>query len=128
MKTCSKCGAEKPLNEFYKKKASKDGRQLWCKECAKDYQVNHLPENTYWNKRKLGWLRRGITDVDTVCWFELIESQSGLCYVCRKSIDPKSAVRDHDHDTGLTRAAVCSLTCNQIMDLIADGVLCRVDP
>ena len=34
MKTCSKCGEVRGLDEYHKLKASKDGRQSRCKECA----------------------------------------------------------------------------------------------
>lgn len=33
MKTCSKCGEEKPLTEYRKRSASKDGLQPYCKIC-----------------------------------------------------------------------------------------------
>jgi len=33
LKECSKCGRSKPLTEFYRMKASKDGRQAYCKAC-----------------------------------------------------------------------------------------------
>ena len=33
-KKCSRCGIEKPVEEFCKSKGSKDGRQYYCKECA----------------------------------------------------------------------------------------------
>lgn len=32
-KICSKCGIEKPVNEFYKDRRSKDGLRSHCKEC-----------------------------------------------------------------------------------------------
>lgn len=32
-KTCSKCGAEKPTSEFYKKPSNKDGLEGACKSC-----------------------------------------------------------------------------------------------
>ena len=34
-KTCTKCGKVKPLEGFYKRRASKDGLALVCKECAR---------------------------------------------------------------------------------------------
>lgn len=35
MKTCNICKAEKPLDQFYKHKHTKDRRQSKCKECEK---------------------------------------------------------------------------------------------
>ena len=32
-KICSKCGLEKPINEFVKNKTKKDGYTSYCKEC-----------------------------------------------------------------------------------------------
>ena len=34
-KKCTKCGQEKPVSEFNKSAASKDGLQNYCKECKK---------------------------------------------------------------------------------------------
>jgi hypothetical protein len=34
VKRCTKCGIEKPLDEFHKAAKSPDGRQYWCKPCA----------------------------------------------------------------------------------------------
>lgn len=36
-KQCTKCGETKPLSEFYKRKASKDGLASRCKECVAKY-------------------------------------------------------------------------------------------
>ena len=47
LKTCTKCGVQKRLDEFYKRPASKDGLQPNCRACCSD--VNHRwyanPEN-----------------------------------------------------------------------------------
>jgi hypothetical protein len=41
MKTCSKCGIEKELGEFYKWKAGKDGLQRICKVCDIEQKRNY---------------------------------------------------------------------------------------
>lgn len=37
MKKCTKCGVEKDVSEFHKRKSSKDGLDFWCKDCTKIY-------------------------------------------------------------------------------------------
>jgi hypothetical protein len=39
-KKCSKCGRELPRSEFYKHPYTKDGLQIFCKECAKEEVKN----------------------------------------------------------------------------------------
>lgn len=34
-KICTKCNQEKPLTEYHKQKATKDGHRLYCKSCIK---------------------------------------------------------------------------------------------
>lgn len=48
-KTCSKCGKIKPINDFYKRKRSKDGASAWCKKCCSAWATEHYQ----WNKEKI---------------------------------------------------------------------------
>lgn len=45
MKTCTKCGVEKPLNEFPPAKAARDGRQSVCRACKRAYMAERLQKN-----------------------------------------------------------------------------------
>jgi hypothetical protein len=38
-KTCTRCKEEKPLSGFYCHPKTVDGRQSWCKDCAKAVAV-----------------------------------------------------------------------------------------
>lgn len=38
MKTCKKCGIEKPLEEFWRNSAHADGKHPSCKQCGGEYQ------------------------------------------------------------------------------------------
>jgi hypothetical protein len=42
MKKCTKCGIEKPLTEFHKKSASKDGLDYWCRSCKSKSKKEYL--------------------------------------------------------------------------------------
>lgn len=47
-KTCTKCGEEKPLDDFYKEPLGRGGRKSRCKTCVKDYrQANSDREKAY---------------------------------------------------------------------------------
>lgn len=41
IKTCSKCGIEKPIDEFYKHKLTKDGHAGDCKNCRNKYNKDN---------------------------------------------------------------------------------------
>ena len=45
LKTCFKCGAEKPLTEYYKHPAMADGHVNKCKECNKKDVKEHRERN-----------------------------------------------------------------------------------
>lgn len=38
VKTCVKCKATKPLDEFFRRTGTKSGRNSWCKACHREYQ------------------------------------------------------------------------------------------
>lgn len=51
MKVCFKCGAEKPLSEFYKHPKMKDGHVNKCKECnKKDVRENRVARKDYYQE------------------------------------------------------------------------------
>jgi len=50
-KKCNKCGEIKPLAEFHKKTANKDGHQYQCKGCMKRYNEKNKAAKTEYDKR-----------------------------------------------------------------------------
>lgn len=45
MKTCRKCGKEKPLDQFYNHPSSTDGKQSRCKLCTKEGATQWRKDN-----------------------------------------------------------------------------------
>ena len=50
VKTCTKCGADKPLSEFNRRSLSKDGLRYECKSC-------HTMVSTQYRERNLDYVR-----------------------------------------------------------------------
>lgn len=137
-KTCTKCGEEKPLAEFYRI-YTKYGRpvrvplyQSRCKRCciAKmtvrtqgpkraeilAYRQRHYQRLKAEGRANLGWRDRHFDRSynTTQAAYDLqITAQNGRCAVCNR-IPAEGETRfafDHDHETGLTRGVLCS-ACN----------------
>lgn len=45
LKTCSKCGERKPLEQFNKHSGSRDGRRGYCKACHTAYSTKWIADN-----------------------------------------------------------------------------------
>jgi len=65
-KICSKCGIEKPLNQFYKHGFNSKGEQTYrsdCKECQRKYDLSRLNQRVeFVNARKIKCAKCGETD------------------------------------------------------------------
>ncbi|MEV1109948.1 endonuclease VII domain-containing protein [Micromonospora sp. NPDC049751] len=114
MKLCHKCERRKPIESFYKRSASKDGRQSYCIECAKERDKIRERPNT--PERQDAYLQRtyglSLADVE-----EMKAAQGGLCAICGHV--PDRWVIDHCHDTGKVRGALCN-NCNRCLGLLKD--------
>ncbi len=53
-KTCTKCGIEKSLTEFYKQKTVKSGRRASCKECCDKYTMDRYNNDEQHKQGMLG--------------------------------------------------------------------------
>ncbi len=99
-KTCSKCGVAKPLDEFYIRKATPDGRQYYCKACCSDRQS--------WYRRLSAY---GITKEQ----FEsMLLAQKGNCAICFGSFGDESPNLDHRHGCCAPKKA-CERCARQLL-------------
>jgi len=133
MKTCTKCGEEKPLSEFYKAATTRDGLRGDCKACFKKRSAGWYEDNREhviarvkkWQaenpdrvaasrQRRIRDPRRdrdqhlrrtfGITLED---FDAMLEAQGGGCAICGRSAPEGASLHvDHDHETG-----VCAGCC-----------------
>ena len=99
LKTCTKCGEEKKLSEFYESSSDMDGRSLWCKSCI--------------SKKNTSAQRMKLFGVDERMYDAMLEEQDSLCAICGTHSDEcrRSLAVDHDHKTGIIRGLLCT-RCN----------------
>ncbi len=126
-KTCNECKQEKPVTEFFRDKAFKDGYYSRCKTCKttsvleyrakkkdkynqymKKYRAEHpdCEANKARDRRKSLRLRYGLLDGD---YERILASQNGMCAICpAKAAESKRAFHvDHCHKTGKVRGILC---------------------
>lgn len=91
MKKCTRCLENKPKSEFHKDPSSKDGLNICCRQCRKEYYEKNKErsrprtiERTY-----------GIAIED---YNNLLDQQNNRCAICREENESGRALSvDHDH-------------------------------
>ena len=125
MKQCTKCNEAKPLSEFYRATAYKDGYFSQCKSCQHDYQrATRKPRNPIEQKR--AHLKRTF-NLTRDEYDAMRQAQNGVCASCDRpetrtdlrNGDALDLAVDHDHVTGQVRALLCN-SCNIALGLLQD--------
>lgn len=113
-KRCPRCRETKPLEEFNRNRAKKDGRQGTCVPC-----MVVLRRTT----QRASDLRRRY-DMSVEEFNSLEEKQGGVCAVCLR---PPASGRwsgrlriDHNHETSEVRGLLCD-PCNLGLGLFSDN-------
>ena len=141
MKKCRKCGARKPLEDFYKMKGMKDAYRNDCKACDlvaeherylrnPETEIARVKKRQQGNGERLNAYRRDHRQLESTKrrgrsshlkrkfgltldqYDELLVQQGGVCAICEDPPEDGKAFHiDHDHETGEVRGLLC-LRCN----------------
>ena len=116
-KTCTKCGAEKALEQFHRQPTGPHGRHSWCKACANAAQRGVRKRGIPADARTANnlWTRYRLRPEDVE---QMLAEQDGLCAICGTL--PNRAVVDHDHQTGAVRGVLCH-GCNIKLNAVEDS-------
>lgn len=91
MKWCSRCKAEKPLEEFAKNSRKPDGKQAWCRSCKNGHHQD------YYTKNKESWLKKASTYRRSIRE-KLDQLKIEPCTDCGNKFDPVCMDFDHIDD------------------------------
>jgi hypothetical protein len=109
-KICTKCGIEKPLDDFHKQKTGRLGHHSWCKDCFNSYHPNHRTPASYEVHRERNLKNRYRLSQPEIN--EMFAGQGGKCAICEKDLDKYRI--DHDHNNGRVRGLLCH-RCNLLI-------------
>jgi len=148
-KVCTGCGQVKPLTDYGKRAASRDGLQYKCKSCVSTYGASYFQQN---RERKAEYQRAWVEanrdrhNARTRQWYaehpgrqvivhrkwryglseeeynRLWEAQGGTCAICGEPDPARHTLSvDHDHATGAIRGLLCTKH-NSALGLLNDDL------
>lgn len=118
-KACSRCKSTKSIADFGANKSTADGRNAYCKPCARQvsgerYHDTRTPWKRYIYRLRV---RYGLTLEQ---YRGMLKSQTGRCAICKKKfVERKDTHVDHCHRTGKVRGLLCS-NCNRALGYAKD--------
>lgn len=119
MKKCTKCLQLKDESEYYPRKNSKDGLNMWCKKCVLAHSKNYKKRVQVYEKALLADVQKDANLQKhyglTLKQYEaLLVEQAEACAICGRSPDgfKRAFAVDHDHETGIVRGILCP-DCNR---------------
>ena len=123
-KSCRICKMTKPLEDFYRKNSSKDGRESSCISCRRK-QMSAADKKRYQSAvRRDNHLMRTYI-INQSIYDHLFLMQGGHCALCPATVsgrkDDQHLIVDHDHETGDVRGLVCH-HCNIMLGGAKDNI------
>jgi len=122
MKTCSYCGIQKSLSEFYNDSKSKDKKQSRCINCTTSnlyiWRDNNKDKVRAQGLRAHYKYKYGISMLERNT---LIKKQFNKCAICQKTLKKyNEACVDHCHTSGKIRGILCKF-CNSGLGYFLDS-------
>lgn len=137
-KVCTKCGEEKPLDEFYKKKTGQLGVTGECKKCVSVRGKKYRSKTGIKSKvAQYGKTWRGTNSarvkenslkfhygIDLKDYNKRFTEQRGCCAICGKhqSQQKRALAVDHNHVTKQVRELLC-MKCNIAIGAVDENIL-----
>lgn len=130
-KTCSKCGEEKPLEDFYRDNQRSSGRRASCKVCDRPIYTKAQRKRRKENPEKYRTLGREYERVRKLrkygltgdSYTKLLEQQEYRCAICKsQNLNSRDFHVDHCHKSGIVRGILCH-HCNLLLGHAKDDII-----
>lgn len=119
MPICSKCGEDKPADQFHLERKRKSGRTSQCKECRSEYSKEiYKGESRTTEKSRRSHLLNGYGMTEEE-YLQLAKEQENKCAICSCECDRLCV--DHDHKRSVNRGLLCK-ECNFALGLFRDDI------
>ena len=118
VKTCSKCGKDKPLTEFYFRSENNTTRSDCKKCCNASAMVGYHKNRERRRKTSYKYVLRTSYGMTVEDYNSMCEQQNNKCLLCEEE---KKLVVDHCHSSGKVRGLLCG-TCNTGLGSMKDSV------
>lgn len=126
VRTCTKCGESKALDEFWADRSKKHGKTARCKAC-KTATFNAYRKERGYDKRRYANNRDSERErhlirkygVTLSMYEEMLAAQGGCCAICGKA-QKRSFDVDHCHQSGRVRGLLCT-SCNRMLGHSGDN-------
>jgi hypothetical protein len=119
-KWCGLCSSLKPLEEFYRRSASKDGRSYRCKDCSNANNSEWMKAKPKEERQKI-YFERDLQrkfGISTEVYNAVFLAQEGVCAICKQPNPNRNRLAvDHNHATGEVRGLLCG-PCNMLLHRI----------
>ncbi|RJQ37454.1 MAG: hypothetical protein C4555_06370 [Dehalococcoidia bacterium] len=150
LRTCKKCGVDKPLDQFRLAKSVQKGKTYYCRlytckicinkqhkewrernpEYQRAWQQKNIQRQAEYHQRwvnqggkviRLRYKLKSLYGLSIEEYVELSNKQGGVCAIYRQS-EPKGRLCvDHDHQTGQVRGLLCQ-QCNKALGALRDSI------
>lgn len=122
MKICTKCQVEKPIEEFSKRSASKDGLNSWCKPCKREKDNSYYLESED-RQNTVKAARDEARQVRREIVWEYLRSHP--CVDCGEA-DPIVLEFDHVNGTKIMAIATMVQSLTPVAKILAEIEKCEV--
>jgi len=112
-KTCSGCGAEQPLERFWRNKAGRFGRYSICIDCPSGVIERH-------QRATRDTVLKSKYNITIDQYEELVAAQLGRCDICGSPPGKRGLAVDHNHKTKEVRGLLCG-ECNMGLGRFKDN-------